>query len=264
MKKSPGKQKLVKLEWPGAFKLIDQSRKQLRSNVWNLLTVFIGYLFVYLITGQLVNRYATVNKVIKLTQHQSANLSEIKNYPLFIFFAIIMILALNLFNLFTYFYGFRNAEAKSVELSEAFSSIKSTYFKFLWLTLAIIFSALINVFLLSAFISLISMISSLSFSILIALVIAFLETYLLIPRLVFVYCLTLEEKTGLIESIKKSWKISKPHLSKIQMYIIAWFCWGFLGLILGLIIIGIPATIYILMFTLTSPALLYKYVKSNQ
>ena len=91
------------IEWPGGFELYNRARKLLKTNLWNILTLFVGYFFVYLITAQLMNRFAVVNKVVKLTKNQNVSVAEIRNYPIFILLTVFIFLVLNLFYLMIYF-----------------------------------------------------------------------------------------------------------------------------------------------------------------
>lgn len=251
------------IEWPGGFELYNQARKLLKTNLWNILTLFVGYFFVYLITSQLMNRFTVVNKVVKLTKNQNVTVAEIRNYPIFILLTLFLFLVLNLFNLMIYFYGFKNTESKSAEISDVFRSVKKYYLRFLGVSFIGTIFFFINIILLSTVLTLLTSISSTGISILIGLIVLFAEVYLLVPRFILVYSLILQENLGIIDSFKQSWKMTKPHLTKLQMYLLAGITWGVLAFILAVTVIGIPVAIYILMFVLTSPALLYNYIKSQ-
>jgi hypothetical protein len=255
---------IKKIEWPGAFELINQARKLLRVNIWNMLTIFVGYLFAYLIIGQVASNYAFVNRTIKLPKHQSTTVTDVKSYPVLILCLLVMMLAYSLFYLLITYYSFKNTESKTIELSEAFKDSKKYYIRFSSLTLISISALFVNIMTVSFIVSSLSAITSPGVAMMVALIIFFAELYFILPRIVLVYCLVLRENLSILSAIKKSWKITKNYLGKIQKYIIASATWLFLAFFLAILIIGLPLAIYIAMFMMSSPALLYNLIKTDE
>lgn len=258
-------EKVIKnIEWPGSFELINQARKLMKVNIWNILTVFVGYFFIYLIIGQLTSKYAAVNRVVKSHGHQTTMVTDVKSYPALILFMLIMFLVYTLFYLLINYYSFKNIDSESVEISEAFTQSKKYYLRFLILSLVVIAVVFANIVLVGLLLSLIAAITSPGIGAIVGLVLVAAEIYFILPRLVLIYSLIIKEDLGVIDSVKKSWSLTDGYTNKIQLYVVSFLLWAFAAVFLAMTVIGIPLAIYIMMFLMSSPALLYNIIKSNK